>query len=149
MRSLSITRDEFEFSLFREFRRRNKPVLGIGRGMDIINIALGGTLRDAVPENPGPAPIAARGDTELGRRFPRLPDAGAGKRPPPEGLGAALEPWALGPEKVPEGIELPGAPVFGIQWHPEWERLILEDLLAWFIGEHFPCLAVPEERSPA
>jgi putative glutamine amidotransferase len=145
MRGLSISRDGFEFSLFREFHRRNKPVLGIGRGMDIINIALGGTLGDAAPERPVPVPVTVRKDSELGRRFPRLPDMGAGKRPPPEKLGGALKPWALGPEEIPEGIELPGSPVFGVQWRPEWENLILEDILAWFAGAAFSVRAAPGE----
>lgn len=148
MRQLSVTRDEFEFSLFREFRLKNKPVLGIGRGMDIINIALGGTLgnlKESAPECPSPVAVSA--NTELGRRFPHLPNAGTVKRPLPERLGGALKPWALGPGKIPEGIELPGVPVFGIQWHPEWEHLIMEDILGWFIGEQCSFSAAPEKRS--
>jgi hypothetical protein len=112
MRGLSISRDGFEFSLFREFHRRNKPVLGIGRGMDIINIALGGIPGEAAPEK----------------------------------LGGALKPWVLKPG-APEGIVLPGAPVFGVPWRPEWEDLILNDILSWFVGEQFSCLTAPGKRS--
>jgi gamma-glutamyl-gamma-aminobutyrate hydrolase PuuD len=50
MAGVSITRDEFEFSLFYAVSRRNKPVLGIGRGMDIINIALGGGPERLAPD---------------------------------------------------------------------------------------------------
>lgn len=134
MAGLSITRDEFEFSLFQEFRTRNKPVLGIGRGIDIINVALGGVLRNTVQEFPGPRPILVRGDTKPGRRFPALPDVYSGKRPQTEHLGSGLIPWALGTDEVPEGVELPAAAIFGIQWHTEWETLILNEFIPWFIG---------------
>ena len=38
-------RDTFELALFAAFARRNKVVLGICRGMQLINVAAGGTLR--------------------------------------------------------------------------------------------------------
>jgi putative glutamine amidotransferase len=38
-------RDTFELALFAAFARRNKAVLGICRGMQLINVAAGGTLR--------------------------------------------------------------------------------------------------------
>ncbi|MBV6494193.1 MAG: hypothetical protein LDLANPLL_02219 [Turneriella sp.] len=37
-------RDEYEIALFNEFYKLQKPVLGICRGAQIINVALGGTL---------------------------------------------------------------------------------------------------------
>ncbi len=42
--SVCEERDEFEFLLFEEFERRKKPMLGICRGMQLINVARGGTL---------------------------------------------------------------------------------------------------------
>ncbi len=40
----SLARDQFEMILFKEALRRNLPVLGICRGLHIMNTALGGTL---------------------------------------------------------------------------------------------------------
>lgn len=37
-------RDEYELALIREFLKRDKPILGICRGHQILNVALGGTL---------------------------------------------------------------------------------------------------------
>jgi putative glutamine amidotransferase len=37
-------RDEYEIALLRAFMARNKPVLGVCRGAQVINVALGGTL---------------------------------------------------------------------------------------------------------
>ena len=39
-----LARDEYEMALIREFRAQKKPVLGICRGLQILNVALGGTL---------------------------------------------------------------------------------------------------------
>jgi putative glutamine amidotransferase len=41
---LEPTRDAFEFALVREAQRRRFPMLAICRGMQVLNVALGGTL---------------------------------------------------------------------------------------------------------
>ena len=37
-------RDNYEIALFREFVAQGKPVLGVCRGCQLVNVALGGTL---------------------------------------------------------------------------------------------------------
>ncbi len=37
-------RDEYEIALVKEFRRQKKPILGICRGAQLLNVAFGGTL---------------------------------------------------------------------------------------------------------
>jgi gamma-glutamyl-gamma-aminobutyrate hydrolase PuuD len=39
-----LTRDAFEIALVRAVRQRGKPILGICRGMEVLNVAFGGTL---------------------------------------------------------------------------------------------------------
>ena len=46
---IDIERDAYEFALIEEARRLNIPILGICRGMQIMNIALGGTLHIDLP----------------------------------------------------------------------------------------------------
>ena len=46
-------RDRFEIALVRGALARDLPVLGICRGMQVINIARGGTLRQHLPEELG------------------------------------------------------------------------------------------------
>ena len=47
-------RDEFDLALFRAARRRQLPVLGICRGLQVVNVALGGSLWQDLPsEQPG------------------------------------------------------------------------------------------------
>ena len=46
-------RDAFELALFRAFWERGKPILGICRGCQLINVALGGTLYQDLVEQKG------------------------------------------------------------------------------------------------
>ena len=46
----NIKRDRFEIALYQEAKARHKPILGICRGLQLINIAEGGTLYQELPE---------------------------------------------------------------------------------------------------
>ena len=57
-------RDRYEIELFHEFVRQGKPVFGICRGCQMINVALGGTLyQDLATQLPSPATTATRRST--------------------------------------------------------------------------------------
>jgi putative glutamine amidotransferase len=62
----SRERDLFELALFAAARQRGIPILGICRGIQVINVAMGGTLYQDLPsERPGPVdhnPPRARTD---------------------------------------------------------------------------------------
>lgn len=44
MEGLSQSRDDLDFALCQRFVEEGKPILAIGRGMQVVNVALGGTL---------------------------------------------------------------------------------------------------------
>ena len=58
---VDVDRDEFEISLVRKAVERGVPILGICRGMQVINVALGGTLYQDI----GEIPKAIKHDWEL------------------------------------------------------------------------------------
>src|SRR5690606_27716636 len=47
--SVDERRDAFELALYRAFRAAGKPVLGVCRGHQVINVAEGGTLHQHLP----------------------------------------------------------------------------------------------------
>lgn len=53
VRSVSAARDATEAALIGEARKRRKPVLAICRGIQILNVALGGTLVQDIPSECG------------------------------------------------------------------------------------------------
>jgi putative glutamine amidotransferase len=52
LRDVDVARDEFEIELVKLAMERGIPLMGIGRGMHVINVALGGTLYQDVYEIP-------------------------------------------------------------------------------------------------
>ena len=128
-------RDTLELAALREALRRGMPVLAICRGIQLLNVALGGTLYQDLPtQRPGPvvheqtAPVAHRWhaarvepDSELRAIF------GVGDlfinsfhHQGIDRLAPALRPAVLAEDGLVEGVEGREHPwLFGVQWHPE------------------------------
>ncbi len=130
-------RDAWEFALLDAALRRGVPVLGICRGPQVINVALGGTLHQHLPDVLGHSGHRVADATfashtahiAAGSRLNRLlGDSIATRCYHHQGidqLGAGLIASARS-DGVIEGIESTGADfVVGVQWHPEET---LEDL---------------------
>lgn len=49
--TISDARDEFELALYNEAQNRNIPIFGICRGIQLINVAAGGTLIQHIPNH--------------------------------------------------------------------------------------------------
>jgi putative glutamine amidotransferase len=127
-------RDEAELTLVRAVLDRGLPVLGICRGLQVLNVALGGTLLQHLPD-------AVVGGTRhchrpgLYNRFPvrvsdgsRLAKAlGAETVTVPhyhhqaiDRLGTGLTASAWSDDGIIEGAEIEDHPfAVGVQWHPE------------------------------
>jgi putative glutamine amidotransferase len=132
-------RDRFEIALVRAAIERDMPVLGICRGMQLINIAYGGTLLQHLPERFGhhehlrvPGTFdGADHDVELLEGSLAARAAGethhATKSHHHQGvdrLGEGLKITGCSAmDGLPEAIELPGRRfVLGVQWHPEADQ---------------------------
>jgi putative glutamine amidotransferase len=129
-------RDVFEIALVRAAIERDLPVLGICRGMQLINVALGGTLLQHLPERFGHQEHrrvagsfdGADHDVDLtgGTLAQRVTGEAhhVTKSHHHQGidrLGEGLEVGGVSVlDGLPEAIELPGKRfVLGVQWHPE------------------------------
>lgn len=122
-------RDRAELALFHAFYQAGKPILGICRGMQLINAALGGTLiQDLSAEQRlfhggGKAdrvhPVRAEENSVLGRLYGPLFLVNSSHHQAVDRLGRGLRATAWTESGFAEAIELPGYPLLGVQFHPE------------------------------
>ena len=129
-------RDRFELALARGAIERDMPVLGICRGMQLLNVACGGTLNQHLgdaTQHVGEPGVFVQHEVRLepGSLAARVVDAERGEvrshhHQGIERLGAGLveSAWSI-PDGLVEAIELPGRSfAVGVMWHPEELRQI-------------------------
>jgi putative glutamine amidotransferase len=127
-------RDAFELALTRRALERDMPVLGICRGMQLINVALGGTLDQHLPESIGDGRHRSIAGTFGTHRVRIAEGTLACSAAGTDGLlvmshhhqgverlgeGLTVSAWSVDDDIV-EGIELPDRRfALGVVWHPE------------------------------
>lgn len=128
-----LVKDQFELELTRQAVRRGVPVLGVCRGLQTVNIALGGTLYQHVPAVTGKAHQQAKGNvywhdvdivpgTMTERIIGRAVIAtNSYHHQAADKVPACLRAGAFSRDGIVETLEsLPGGSwVFATQWHPE------------------------------
>jgi putative glutamine amidotransferase len=132
-------RDAFEIALVRAVLDAGKPVFAICRGMQVLNVALGGDLVQDIPTEVNGAAhhdvrepryaLAHEVWTTQGSRFSTLMreklvdgescQVNSRHHQAVKHLGTGLEVVATAPDGVIEAVERPGAFCLGVQWHPE------------------------------
>ncbi len=144
--STNMRRDEFEVRLIREAIKRDMPVLGICRGVQILNVAHDGTVRNLRDDEElsdrhgiGAGSFRAHEVTVApGTRLAEVLGAGPHRVNSFHGqavgrVGDALRVCAASDDGVVEAVERPDATfVVGIQWHPEISSLSDKHSLALF-----------------
>lgn len=146
-------RDEFEFGLVRAAIEADAPVLAICRGIQVLNVALGGTLVQHLPDAPGlishgrpnePQPwveheLKVSESSRVAQACGRVAfTARAAHHQAVDGVGEGLSAAAWTEDGVVEAVEGDRGWVVGVQWHPE--RTAHEDetqqaLFDAFVGE--------------
>jgi putative glutamine amidotransferase len=139
-------RDEIEIALVHRALELGRPILAICRGMQVLNVALGGSLvqhlegkdyhgawdvgphelAHQVTTTPGSALHLAYGPTCA---VNSLHHQALGT------LGDGLIATAFAEDGTIEGAELPGRPVLAVQWHPELVIAHPDPSFVWLI-EH-------------
>ncbi|MFE1881536.1 gamma-glutamyl-gamma-aminobutyrate hydrolase family protein [Streptomyces diastatochromogenes] len=120
-------RDAWELALIEAALTAGVPVLGICRGMQLLNVALGGTLVQHMDGHAevvgvfGSHPVKPVPGTLYAGIVPEETSVPTYHHQAVERLGTGLVPSAHAEDGTVEAIELPSSEgwVLGVQWHPE------------------------------
>jgi gamma-glutamyl-gamma-aminobutyrate hydrolase PuuD len=125
-------RDAAELTLSRAAVARGIPVLGICRGMQVLNVALGGDLAQHLPDVDGALPHQEAPGVFSSRPVELDPDSFLGRTLGPSVATSCHHHQAVGrladglrlvgtaDDGTPEAFEsVDGASILGVQWHPE------------------------------
>jgi putative glutamine amidotransferase len=146
-------RDHAEISLFKQVQALNLPFMGICRGLQVINIALGGDLYTHIPDqlfnalkhdcfsDHPPGYLAHTVEIKTGSRLAHImgitqAQVNSLHHQGIQTLAPEVTPLAWASDGLVEAIQIPNNP-FGLalQWHPEWlpENKHAQALFASFI----------------
>lgn len=121
-------RDQAELALVRSFLAWKRPILGICRGLQVLNVALGGTLiQDLPPERTALHqggedvfhPIRTAPGSLLAQCFGPELLVNSAHHQGVDLLGAQLNATAWAPDGTIEALEHTALPAVGVQFHPE------------------------------
>ena len=124
----NIERDRFELALLEEALRQDKPVMGICRGMQLINVAFGGSLNQHIDHHWQDSPfetshtIDSLAGSQVERLFGQSSQINSIHHQSVQRLGADFRVTALDPrDQTIEAIESRSSHrLIGLQWHPEF-----------------------------
>lgn len=123
-RGLEPERDKAELTLIADFLAAGKPVLGICRGMQVLNVFFGGTLAQDIADHSAVNGIDRRHTIQTAAS-PLRPICGAtcqvnsAHHQAVDRLGAGLKAVQWAPDGIVEAVCHQTLPVWGVQWHPE------------------------------
>ena len=143
-------RDQAELNLARWAVAAGCPLLAICRGLQVLNVALGGDLLQdlpsagysghyqAKPRTERTHSVVPSPDTPLARLIPAPVMVNSFHHQAIARLAKTLVPAASSADGIVEAVVATGRPVIGVQWHPENYAHLAADaaaLFAWLVGE--------------
>ena len=138
--------DASELRLFRQARERGLPVLGICRGQQVINVAMGGSLVQHLDDHD----VRGQGRSHLAHTIEVNPESELGRaalkhkvrvnslhHQAVKNLAPGLQQTASGEDGTVEGVESDDGLIVAVQCHPEelttdlpWARRLFERFVA-------------------
>ena len=126
--NIDAARDTAEFALLKAYVEAGKPVMGICRGYQLINVFFGGTMYQHIPEAPTHTngtdhycvhDVTADPDSIAGRLYGKTFSVNSAHHQAVKELGKGLRATAWWEGRYIEAFEHTTMPIFGFQWHPE------------------------------
>ena len=120
--------DELQFTAAKEMLRREKPILGICNGMQMINILFGGDLiqdiesKDSHRRKEGKDsyhPVRFLEGSAESALYGSMIAVNSAHHQAAGRIGAGLKVTARAMDGTVEGLAHESLPIFGLQWHPE------------------------------
>jgi len=134
MGEVSLERDSIELFVARYTAQHGIPTLGVCRGIQVMNVALGGSLHQDLPaqgfntlqhSQKAEPPVLSHsleqiGQSPLSKLFEPRFRVNSYHHQALKDLAPGLRPVATAPDGIVEAVVLEGHPFyFGVQWHPE------------------------------
>ncbi|MER0123896.1 gamma-glutamyl-gamma-aminobutyrate hydrolase family protein [Streptococcus sp. ZJ93] len=124
----SLERDQFELALIKEALKQGKPIFAVCRGMQLLNVALGGSLTQEVkhhwqPQLEGTSHgLQVRPNSRVSQLFAEGSPINSFHHQSIKELASALKVTARNPrDGTIEAVEGRGRlPILAVQWHPEF-----------------------------
>jgi len=137
-------RDDYELALLGGALEADKPLLGICRGLQLLNVQAGGSLHQDVPEH---ARYDVRPDvrthsiviepaSRLNLMFGSSLEVNSLHHQTVDTVGADLSVVARADDGTVEALEMVGRDVIAVQWHPEMldpGHTKIDPLVAWLV----------------
>lgn len=143
-------RDVTELSLLKQSVKDGKPLLAICRGLQVMNVALGGTLYTHIPDQFPNAlhhdneefteiihPVRVDETSRMAEIFGEtLLNVNSLHHQGLKDVASSLRIVGHAPDGMIEAVELPDHPyAMGVQWHPEWltDQPVMQRLFKSFV----------------
>lgn len=114
--------DKMQYKILDKFVKAGKPVLGVCRGMQLINVYFGGTLRQNVKGHRGLShPTTLQPDSWLYKAYGKNYKVNSWHHQAVDKVGKNLKVTQnADKDKGIEGIQHETLPIYGVQYHPEY-----------------------------
>ncbi|MGE0215592.1 gamma-glutamyl-gamma-aminobutyrate hydrolase family protein [Mycolicibacterium sp.] len=136
-----LPQDQFDVRLAQLAMLGEKPLLGTCRGLQVLNVARGGTVGDidegrhntrALPASTRNQRVTIRPGSRLAALYGSRVDVNSLHHQAVDVLGEGVRVTAEADDGVIEGIEVRGCAAIGVQWHPEFYSDV-DPVLRWLV----------------